>query len=81
MIKVHDKSLIKALEIKTINDTTAVKQRFHVDFFHPATKKWTSYQEDRRTMVCLTMSVFIGYDDLFHWKIICILPFRNSSIC
>ena len=52
LIIVDEKEVVQALVIDTINDTTAVKQRFHVDYFHPKSKIWTSYQEDRRTMVC-----------------------------
>ncbi len=52
LINVDQKEVVKALSIDTINDTTAVKQRFHVDYFHPHSKIWSSYQEDRQTMVC-----------------------------
>ncbi|XP_046850410.1 stabilin-1-like [Xenia sp. Carnegie-2017] len=49
-ISINSPQVIKTVTVRTVNDTTAVKQRFHIDYFHPKNKYWTSYQEDRRTM-------------------------------
>ena len=43
------------LAVRTSKDTTAVRHRFHIDYLHPQSGKWTSYQEDRRTLVCFTI--------------------------
>ena len=56
---VSGESLVTILQVKVLNDTTAVKQRFHLDYVHPKTKKWVTYQENRSSKVTRTRSTFL----------------------